>query len=195
MKTDQQSTQWARISGRLLVIILVVAAVTGAVLTVASFYLNGAPTGTVSMTGTLYVNSGGALDASANYTAVYNATLTSKLGVGTLNLTLISGDSDALVVHDFRVTGLVADPYNMTMSIGGQTIILTWISNSTIWKQNNESYIASWGPTAPKSQQVGLIAPQDFSGLHTGYFLVLILTVPAQPQDNIPFVVSPHSET
>jgi hypothetical protein len=80
------------------------------------------------------------------------------------------------------------------LSVDGQTIRLPWISNSTVWKQNNESYIASWGPTAPKGQQVGLIAPQDFPGLHASYYLALILTVPSQPSNNIPFMIATYAE-
>jgi hypothetical protein len=184
-----------RISGGLLVVIIIVAAVVGVALTVASFYLNAAPTGTTSMVGTLYVNSGGQLSAASTYTATYNVTLSSTNGVGTMNLTLISDSSDALTVHDYSVTGLVANPYNLTMSVDGQTIVLPWISNSTIWKQNNESYIASWGPAAPTAQQVGLIAPQDFPGLQPGYYLVLILTVPSQPSNNIPFMIATYAES
>ncbi len=194
LKTDQPSTQWTRMSGRVLIMIIVVATVAGVALTIASFYLNAAPTGTTTMMGTLYINSGGELGAPANYTATYNATLSSNNGVGTLNLTLISGTSDALTVHDYSVTALVADPYNLTMSVGGQTIRLPWVSNSTIWKQNNESYIASWGATAPSSQQVGLISPQDFPGLRLGYYLVLILTVPAQPTNDIPFMIATYAK-
>jgi hypothetical protein len=181
-------------SGRLLVIIIVIATVAGVALTIASFYLNAAPTGTTDMTGTLYINSGGRLDAAANYTATYNVTLSSTNGVGTLNLKLISGTNDTLVVHDYNVTALVADPYNLTMSVGGQTLTLPWINNSTQWKQNNESYFASWGPNAPASQLVGDIAPQDFPGLHPGYYVLLILTVPAQPQDDIPFMIATYAE-
>jgi hypothetical protein len=189
LKPDKPSTQWTRISGRLLIIILAVATVAGVALTVASFYLNSAPTGTTSMTGTLYVNSAGQLHASANYTATYNVTLSSKNGVGTMNLTLINGTTDALTVHDFTVANLVANPYNLTMSVNGKAVALPWLSNSTVWKQNNESYIASWGPEAPANQQVGSIAPQDFPGLQPGYYLVLILTVPSQPSNNIPFMI------
>jgi hypothetical protein len=194
MKTDQSQTRGWKISGRTMILIIVVATVLGIVLTAASVYLNGAPTGTTSMTGTLYVNSGSQLNAPSNYTATYNATLSSNNGIGTLNLTLITGTSDALSVHDYNVTGLVANPYNLTMSLNGQNITLPWVSNSTIWKQNNESYIASWGPAAPASEVKGVIAPQDFPGLHSGYFLTLILTIPAQPQDDIPFMIATYTE-
>lgn len=180
-------------SGKLLLVIILVAVLAGVALTAASIYLNSAPTGTTSMTGTLYINSSGQLNAPANYSATYNATLSSKDGTGTMNLTLISGDGDALSVHQYVVADLVASPYNLTMSINGHAIVLPWVSNSTIFKEDNESYLASWGPSAASTELAGVIAPQDFPGLQPGYYIVLHLTVPSQPSDDIPFAVATYN--
>lgn len=193
MKTDQAATRGPRMSGRILVLIIVVAAVIGAVLTVAAFYLNAASTGTTSMSGILYVSSTGQLDGPAGYAATYNATLASTDGRGNMNLTLINGTSDVLQLHEYQVTDLVASPYNLTLSLDGRNLTLPWVSNSTVWKQYNESYIASWGPSAPSTQLAGTISPQDFSGVPTGYYVALILTVPSQPADNIPFAIGTYA--
>jgi len=142
------------------------------------------------MTGTLYVNSSGQLHGSGNYTATYNVTLSSNDGAGRMNLTLIAGSSDSLSVHSYNVTDLVASPYNLTMSLNGRAVALPWISNSTVWKQDNESYIASSGTEAPADQLVGAISPQVFPDLQPGWYVLLVLTVPSQPSDNIPFMVA-----
>jgi hypothetical protein len=189
LKTEQPEPRGFRISGRVLILIIVVATIAGIALTAASFYLNAAPTKTTSMLGTLTVNSGGRLSAPASYAATYNVSLNSYEGNGTLNFTLISKGSDALTMHNFTVTNVVANAYNLNMTVSGQAVELSWINNSTIWKGNNESYFASWGPAAPTDELVGTISPADFPGLQPAYYVVLILTVPAQPADTIPFEI------
>lgn len=192
MLSEKDPGKGWKMTGKTLIIIILVATVAGIALTAASFYLNAAPTGTTEMSGTLYINSSGELNGAGNYTATYNATLNSKDGAGSLNLTLISGSGDLLLEHYFNVTGVVAGPYNLTLSFAGETLILPWVSNTTIWKADNESYIASWGPSAPATELLGTITPQDFPGLRSTYYVMFYLTVPSQPADDIPFVVAPY---
>lgn len=178
-----------RISGRVMVLIILAAIAAGIFFTVASIYLNAAPTSTTTMTGALFVDDSGQLNGSSQYSATYNASLSSVGGIGTLNLTLLSNSVDTLTVHSFKVTDVVANPFQLNMTINGNTITLSWINNSTAWKEHNESYIGSSGPNAPASEVVGVLSTQDFPGLPSGYYVFLALTVPSQPADTIPFVI------
>jgi hypothetical protein len=178
-----------RISGRIMVLIIIAAILAGVFFTVASIYLNAAPTTTTSMTGTLYVDDSGQLNGTSQYVATYNVSLSSVGGTGAMNLTLLSKSADMLTVHNYTVTALVANPFQLNMTVDGKAVTLSWINNSTVWKQDNESYIGSWGPSAPADQIVGILSPQDFPGLPAGYYVILSITIPAQPPDTIPFVI------
>jgi hypothetical protein len=172
-----------------MVIIIIAAILAGIFFTVASIYLNAAPTKTTTMTGKLFVDDLGQLNGTSQYSATYNASLASVGGVGSLNFTLLSKSTDILTVHSYAVTDLVATPYQLNMTLDGKAVSLTWINNSTLWKDQNESYIASWGPSAPATELVGIVSSQDFPGLPGNYYVFLALTIPSQPADTIPFAV------
>lgn len=175
-------------------IFLIVGAVAGVALTGASIYLNGAPSKTASMTGTLFVSSSGRLTSGpsgAAYTAEYNVTLSASSGMGTMNLTLVSNTTDLLQQHDFAVSDFVVSPNNLTMVFAGNSVNLGWINNSTVLTSANGTYTGSWGPNAPASELWGSISPSDFPGIPSGYYVLLSVTVPSQPVDTIPFVLGP----
>jgi len=192
--TPAQSKPERRITGRTFLIILVIGVIAGVALVAGSIYLNGAPTGTASLTGTLFISSAGSFspgDLQTYVAATYNVTLTAVSGNGTMNLRILDNGTDMLQHHDFPVGSFVLSPNNLTMSFSGASVNLGWINNSTVWKSLNETYVGAWGPDAPASQVRGSISPADFPGVPSGYYLVLSLSVTSQPANNIPFAVSP----
>lgn len=181
-------------SGRTFLIILVLGAIVGVALVGASVYLNAAPSGTASMTGTLFVSSSGSLVAGglgANIVASYNVTLTAVSGSGTMNLTALGNSVDMLQQHEFRVSNFAVSPNNLTMVFSGSSVNLGWINNSTVWKSFNETYIGAWGPSAPSGELRGSISPGDFPGIPSSYYVILSLSIISQPSNNIPFLVKP----
>jgi hypothetical protein len=183
-----------RIGGGVLIIILVVGAVAGVALTVASIYINGAPVKTASMSGTLLISSSGQLPTSGSdpaYTATYNVTLAAVSGTGTMNFTLVSNSTDLLSQHGFAVSDFLVSPNNLTMVFAGNSVNLGWINNSTVLTWTNATYTGAWGQNATRSEVWGTIRAADFPGVPAGYYVVLSVTVPGQPVDTIPFVVAP----
>lgn len=184
-----------RITGRTFIIILVVGVIAGVALVGGSIYLNGAPTETASLTGTLFVSSAGTFnpaDLQTYVSASYNVTLSSVSGNGTMILSILDNSTDILQQHDFAVSDFVLTPNNLTMTFVGISVNLGWINNSTVWKALNETYIGAAGPDAPASQVRGSISPTDFPGVPSGYYVILSLSITSQPTDNIPFVVAPY---
>ncbi len=182
-----------RISGKVFVIILVIAVALGLVLTVWAVYLNAAPSGTATMTGTLLISSTGALpsgSSGAPYAATYNVTLAAVSGNGTMNLTLLTGSSDLLQMHDFTITNFLVAPNNLTMDFSGDSVNLGWINNSTVWKSLNDTYVGAWGPSASSNELRGAISPADFPGVPEGYYVLLSLSITSQPANNIPIVLN-----
>ena len=173
-------------------VMILVGAVAGVGLTVASIYINGSSSKTASMTGTLFVSSSGQLaPGPSGYTATYNVTLSATSGSGTMNLTLISNSTDVLQQHEFDVSDFLVSPNNLTMTFAGSSVNLGWINNSTVLTSANGTYTGSWGPAAPANELWGSIRPDDFPGIPSGFYVLLSVTVPSQPVDTIPFVVAP----
>jgi hypothetical protein len=196
--TPQQNKPEKRISGRSFLVILIIGAVAGVALTAGSIYLNASPTGTASLTGTLFVSSAGQLTSAGSaptYVATYNVSLAAIAGTGTMNLTLLSNTTDVLQQHEFQVTNFVVTPNNLTMTFLGTNVSLGWINNSTVWNSLNATYTGAWGPSAPPSELRGSISPTDFPGVPSSYYVVLGVSIPSQPQDDIPFVVVPVWES
>ncbi|MDA4113153.1 MAG: hypothetical protein OK474_03815 [Thaumarchaeota archaeon] len=192
--TPQQNKPEKRISGRIFLIILIVGAIGGVALTAGSIYLNASPTGTALMTGTLFISSAGQLKSGGSesvYVATYNVSLAAISGTGTMNLTLSSNTTDLLRQHEFPVTDFVVTPNNLTMTFLGASVNLGWINNSTVWHSLNATYTGASGPNAPATELRGSISPTDFPGVPPGYYVVLSVSIPSQPQDNIPFFVGP----
>jgi hypothetical protein len=192
--TPQQNKPEKRISGRIFLIILIIGAVAGVALTAGSIYLNAAPTGTASMTGTLFISSAGQLTSGGSgpaYVATYNVSLAAISGTGTMNLTLLSNTTDLLQQHEFQVTDFVVTPNNLTMTFSGANVNLGWINNSTVWNSLNATYTGASGPNAPANELRGSINPTDFPGVPSAYYVVLGVSIPSQPQNDIPFVVGP----
>jgi hypothetical protein len=178
-------------SGTIFIVILVVAVILGVLLVFGSLYINGSSTTNTSMTGVLLADDSGQYNGVGGHVTTYNVTLTAKGGVGSLNLTLISNGTDLVKTHMFAVTNLTVSPYNLTMTMDGQAVNLGWISNSTVWKPYNNSYIASLGPAAPPDELYGSINASLFPGITSNYYFALVLTIVSQPTDNIPFVLHP----
>jgi hypothetical protein len=178
-----------RMKGMTLVVILMVAVVAAGALTISSIYINGSSTKTATLTGILSVYVGGAYSGQNTNSASYNVSLISKAGIGTMNLTQISG-SDLVPMHQYSLTDVVVSPYNLTMLVSGSNVSLGWINNSTVWRELNGSWAAASGPNAPVNETIGAVNSSVFH-LPTNYYFVFGLTVPAQPTDNIPFVIAP----
>jgi hypothetical protein len=188
----EQSGPDRRISGKTFVIILVVAVAAGLILTVLSIYLNAAPSGTATMTGTLVISSTGEFASGSSagaYTTTYNVTLDAVSGSGTMNLTQLSGPADLLQQHDFTITNFLVSPNNLTMTFSGNSVNLGWINNSTLWKSMNDTYIGASGPSAAANEMRGSISPADFPGVPQGYYVLLSLSITSQPSNNIPIVL------
>ena len=195
MKPEQSGPD-RRISGKTFVIILVVAVAAGLILTVFSIYLNAAPSGTATMTGTLVISSTGEFvtgGSAGAYTTTYNVTLAAVSGSGTMNLTLLSGPADLLQQHDFTITNFLVSPNNLTMTFSGYSVNLGWVNNSTLWKSMNDTYVGASGPSAPASEMRGSISPSVFLGVPQGYYVLLSLSITSQPSNNIPIVLGPAS--
>jgi hypothetical protein len=189
----EQSGPDRRISGKTFVIILVIAVALGLILTVWAIYLNAAPSGTATLTGTLLISSTGAPatgSSGSSFTETYNVTLAAVSGSGTMNLTLLTGTSDILQQHDFAITSFLVSPNNLTMTFSGASVNLGWINNSTLWKSMNDTYIGAWGPSAPANELRGSISPADFPGVPQGYYVLLSLSITSQPTNNIPIVLN-----
>jgi hypothetical protein len=192
--TPQQNKPERRISGRIFLIILIIGAVAGVALTAGSIYLNASPTGTASLTGTLFINGSGQLKSGGSgpaYVATYNVSLAAISGTGTMNLTLLSNSTDILQQHEFQVTNFVVTPNNLTMTFLGANVNLGWINNSTVWNSLNATYTGASGPNAPATEVRGSISPADFPGVPPTYYVVLSVSIPSQPQDDIPFLIGP----
>jgi len=196
--TSAQSKPERRITGRTFLIILVIGVIVGVALVGGSIYLNGAPTGTASLTGTLYVSSAGSFTPGNLQTyvaATYNVTLSAVSGNGTMTLSILGNGTDTLQQHNFAVSNFVLTPNNLTLTFSGASVNLGWINNSTVWKGLNETYVGATGPDAPASQVRGSISPADFPGVPSGYYVILSLSITSQPTNNIPFVVLPYRAT
>lgn len=183
-----------RVSGRTVAIILVLALVLGVILTIASVFINGAPTKTASLTGVLEVYGAGKYTGPTQYDASYNVTLVAKAGLGTLNLTKAGGASDPVTVTSYAISGFIMSAYNLNMTLSGSNMTLGWINNSTVWNNVNASYVAATGPSAPADQLTGTTAQSAFPGLSSGDYILLALTIASQPQNTIPFLLSPVVE-
>lgn len=200
-----------RISGRVFILLLVLAVGIGVALTVGSLYINSSPTTTASLTGTLYVSdSGNNQNDTQGYSAVYNVSLAAQGGTGSLNVTLESGPEGTNVtttgttttttttitgtdtsgqLHSYPVSNMVLSPYNLTLMVDGQRANLIWISNNTVWKPLNDSYVATWGQSVPSSQMRGSVNSSVLPGIPSGSYALLTLTISSQPIDNIPFAI------
>jgi hypothetical protein len=191
--------------GMTLVLILLVATVAAGALTVASVYLNGSSTKTASLTGVLVVRAPGQSASSASY----NVSVSAVNGVGTLTLTRIGGPEDLVVNHSYPVTDVLVSPYNITMMVAGSNVSMGWITTANIWtalnasysaasgigksaawNDLNSSYVAASGPGADANTTIGQFSPSVFN-LPTNYDMFIGVTIPSQPQDQIPFMVAP----
>lgn len=115
-----------------------------------------------TMFGTLFVNEGGYSNSTASATASYNATLTATNGNGSILFTFLSG-SDLIQNHLVSVTNYTINVNQISMTIGGHTVILPWEDNDTVWAGvYNNNYIASWGPSAPGYEVRGQVSPALF---------------------------------
>ena len=115
-----------------------------------------------TMFGTLFVNEGGYSNATASATASYNATLTATNGNGSILFTFLSG-SDLIKNHILDVSNYTINVNQISMTVGGHTVLLPWEDNETVWAgQFNNNYIASWGPSAPGYELRGQLSPSLF---------------------------------
>lgn len=183
-----------RISGRTVAIIMVLSLVLGVILVFASVYINGSPTKTASMTGLLEVYTGGEYTGPNASAASYNVTLVAKAGTGTLSLTKVGGSSDPVTLNNYSISGFILSPYALNMTLSGSSMSLGWVNNSTVWTDVNASYVAAVGPHAPASQLAGVTNQSAFQGLSSQDYILLTITITSQPQNTIPFVLSPVLE-
>lgn len=202
-----------RMKGMTLIIILMVAVVAAGALTVASVYINGSSTKTASLKGVLTVYAPGSHPGTGAGSASYNVTLTSKNGVGMLDLTQISGSTDLVANHSYPVSDVVVSAYNITMLIDDSNVSMGWITSSSIWSALNASYAAAsgigksaiWndlnasyaaasGPNAPANGTIGRFSPSVFQ-LPSSYNMFLGVTIPNQPSDTIPIAMAPVMTT
>lgn len=115
-----------------------------------------------TMFGTLFVNEGGYSNSTASATASYNATLTANGGNGSILFTFLSG-TDLITNHLLPVSNYTINVNQISMTIGGHTVILPWEDNDTVWAgAYNNNYIASWGPSAPGYELRGQVGPSLF---------------------------------
>jgi hypothetical protein len=198
-----------KMKGMTLIVILMIAVVAAGALTVASVYINGSSTKTASLSGVLSIYVSGVYSGPDTNSASYNVTLNSKDGVGTLNLTQISGSSDLIANHNYSLSNVLVSPYNITMTVSGSNVSMGWINdsavwtalnvshttsseiaNSVLWNDLNDSYAAASGPNAPANETIGGFSPSIFQ-LPTSYYIFIGVTIPNQPVDNIPFAIAP----
>ncbi len=191
--------------GMTLVLILLVATAAAGALTVASVYLNASSTKTASLTGVLVIYAPGQSATSASY----NVSVSARDGAGTMTLTQIRGTTGLLANGTYQVTDVLVSPYNITMNVSGSNISLGWITTSTIWtalnasysaasgvgrgaiwNDLNSSYAAASGPDAAANATIGEFSPSVFH-LPTSYAMFIGVTIPSQPQDQIPFTITP----
>ena len=120
--------------------------------------------------GTLFVNEGGYSNSTASATASYNATLTARNGNGSVLFTFLSG-TDLIKQHLLDMSNYTITINQVSMTIGGHSVVLPWEDNDTVWAgQYNSNYIASWGPTAPAYELRGQVNPSVF-GLPQNYYV------------------------
>jgi hypothetical protein len=119
--------------------------------------------------GTLFVNGGGSSNATASATASYNATLTADNGNGSILFTFLSG-TDLISEHLLQMTNYTITINQVSMTLGGHSVVLPWEDNDTVWAGlYNSNYIASWGPSAPTYELRGQVNPSIFGLPSTDY--------------------------
>ncbi len=167
------------ISGKIVVLLILIAAAAGPATIYA--YLNLIPhaTDSILMTGSLRVNGHGQAEGGSGYSATYNASLSAKSGSGSLNLTLVAGDRDLLLQHQYRISDLIANDTAVSLLLDGQRVMLELITNdSSGGNQFSGSFVALGGP----NEQMGTISPSNFGGLGSQYDVELRLIPVASPQ-------------
>jgi hypothetical protein len=121
-----------------------------------------APASNGTLFGSFFVNDGGFSNATSGATASYNLTLTAQSGNGTILFTFLSG-KDLAQSHVVSFTNYTINANQISMVIGGHTVIMPWEDNDTIWShQYDNNYIASSGPGAPAAEMRGQVAASVF---------------------------------
>jgi hypothetical protein len=116
--------------------------------------------------GSLYVNEAGSPKGDSNYTALYNADLTTQDGAGGILFNYVSGDGDRLAQHVYNVSGLCDQNGHLEFSADGNTFEMPLDYEDLIWDGNYSGYfIASWGPQAGPEEKRGTIFARYFPGI------------------------------
>jgi hypothetical protein len=137
-----------------------------------------------TMFGTLFVNEGGYSNATASATASYNATLTATNGNGSILLTFLSG-TDLVQNHLLTMANYTISVNQISMTLGGHTVILPWEDNDTVWAGlYNNNYIASWGPSAPAYEVRGQVTPAVFGLPANAYVEFRFQAAGGEPSDD-----------
>lgn len=132
-------------------------------------YVALSPAQTGTLYGTFFVNEGGYSNSTAGATASYNVTLTATSGNGSVLLTFVSG-KDLLSDHLLDMTNYTVTVNQVSMTLGGHSVVLPWEDNDTVWAgKYNSNYIASWGPSAPGYELRGQVSPSIFGLPSTDY--------------------------
>ena len=122
-------------------------------------------------TGSLFVSDAGRSHGGFEYNAEWDATLTIKGTTGNLKLTLRIGLGDVMTKHEYLVADFRRESDTVSMKIDGQTLVLIWVENDTIWNHEYDRYyIASWGSDSPRDEIRGTISPTIFTGLAPHYY-------------------------
>ena len=133
-------------------------------------YVALSPASNGTLFGTLFVNAGGYSNATGYATASYNATLTAQNGNGSVLFTFVSG-TDLVKVPLLTIHNYTISTNQVSMVTGGQSVVLPWEDNDTVWAHLYDSnYISSWGPSAPAYEHRGQISPSIF-GLPAGDYV------------------------
>jgi hypothetical protein len=158
---DFSLTPARQISGKWLLFLSTIALIVSLVF-VGFAYQALAPSSNGALFGTLFVNEGGYANATSTSTGSYNVTLTAQKGTGSLLLTFFSG-KDLVSNHLLSFTNYSINTNQVSMVIGGHTIMLPWEDNDTIWNHRyNNNYIASRGPSAPAAEIRGQVDASVF---------------------------------
>ena len=166
------------ISGKIVVLVILIAAAAGPV--TVYVYLNLIPhtTDSILMNGSLLINAPSQTEGGSGYPATYNASLSVRGGSGSLNLTLVGGVRDVLLDHQYAVSNLIANETAVSMILNGNHVLLILITNDTGGGQFSGSFVASNGPNGQK----GSISPSIFGGLGSQYVVRLQLIPVAAPR-------------
>jgi hypothetical protein len=183
---DVRGKNRSGISGKIILLIMIIAAAAGPVSVFLFLSLSPHTTDSLGMTGSLFLAAAGQASNGTGGSASYDAVLSVTAGGGTLNLTFREGN-DVLTQHDYTVSNFLANDSTISMVLGRAPTVLVYVVKDYVWNGWFDNYfISSWGPGATASELRGRVSPSAFPGLTSRYYVELRL-FPVQPRQSIPF--------